>query len=326
MKFRTEVPAPSSTAKITYNSSLLFLGSCFSLNIHNQLQNLKFNSLSNPFGIVYNPSSISKQISRICQAKEYQESDLHFYNERWFSFDHHSDFSFASKSDCLKAINQSLNQAHQQLKQSNIVFLTLGTAWTYHHNDLKITVSNCHKIPSKTFCKELTSVTDMVSDLNHSIQQIRKINPRIQIVFSISPIRHLSDGFFENQVSKGRLFDVVHQLLKTENKVNYFPAFEFVMDDLRDYRFYAPDLLHPSTQAIQYIWNKFQHTFMDDHTLNMTKKIEKLIQAAQHKPFNSKSEAHQKFIHKTLTEIKKLSIEINANFQNEIELLEKNKV
>ncbi|MFT4752615.1 MAG: hypothetical protein ACI9GM_001153 [Salibacteraceae bacterium] len=314
MKFRTEVPAPQSLDKISYDSSVLFLGSCFSLSIHNQLQNLKFHTFSNPFGIVYNPTSLSKQLKRVCTEKKYLESDLHFHNERWFSFDHHSDFSYPSKEDCLHSINHSLEQAHAHLKKSDFIFITLGTAWTYHHDKLKRSVSNCHKISSKNFTKKLTQVDEMVHQLIEAIQDLKSINPSVKVVFSVSPIRHLSDGHFENQVSKGRLFDTIHQLLAIDNSTRYFPAYELLLDDLRDYRFYNSDLLHPSSEAIEYIWSKFSETFINSNTSKTITRIEKLIQASKHQPFNPYSTAHQKFIQKTLNEMNLLESELGFRF------------
>ena len=322
MRFRTEISIKEASEKLSYRDGILFLGSCFSVHIHDKLFGLKFNSKSNPFGIVYNPLSLSSQLLRTVNNRQYQESDLQFHNERWFSFDHHSDFSYTDKNECLTEINKSLSAAHNQLKLAKYLFLTLGSSWVYHRNENQEIVSNCHKIPAKEFTKFLAETSDMAEQLSNSISEIKKINAEIQIVFSISPVRHLADGFFENQLSKGRLFDVIHQLQKWDDSIGYFPSYEFLMDDLRDYRFYNSDLVHPSNDAIQYIWEKFVSTYVSSTTQKKMDKVEKVIQAANHRPFNPKSEAHQKFIAKTLSNIKNLEKEVFGGFDTEIEKIQ----
>ena len=317
MKFRTEIPLNELASKLNYQDEVLFLGSCFSVHIHDKMNGMKFNSVSNPFGIVYNPLSLSSQLLRVVSNKTYTEQDLHFYNERWFSFNHHSDFSFSTKLECLSSINNSLDKAHQQLKSANFLFITLGSSWVYFKNEDNEIVSNCHKIPAKKFTKFLAEPSDMVEQLSHSISELKKLNPKISIVFSVSPVRHLADGHFENQVSKGRLFDVIHRLSENDEAISYFPSYELLMDDLRDYRFYKSDLVHPSTEAIQYIWERFVTTYFSSPTVDTMSKVEKLIQAASHRPFNPKSEAHQKFIVKTISSMENLEKEVFGGFEEE---------
>ena len=317
MKFRTEIKIKKSSSSITYQDALLFLGSCFSVNIHTKLRTLKFNTRSNPFGITYNPISLANQLHRIMENKEYCTEDLQFHNERWFSFDHHSDFSFTDKIECLTTINTSLETAHQQLKSAKFLFLTLGSSWVYHQNKNNTLVSNCHKLPAKQFTKSLAETSEMVEQLSYSISKIKELNPTIQIVFSISPVRHLADGFFENQVSKGRLFDVIHQLKTNDDSIHYFSAYEIVIDDLRDYRFYNSDLVHPSKEAISYIWEKFTETFISVESNSVIAKVAKVIQASNHRPFNVKSAAHQQFIAKTLIQIKDLDSTVFGTFKEE---------
>ena len=319
MKFRTEVSIQKSENQLNYSDAILFVGSCFSVHIHNKMSGLKFNSQSNPFGIVYNPLSLSSQLLRIVNNQPYTQNDLHFNNERWFSFDHHSDFSFTDKNECLTTINESLDLAHNQVKDAKFLFLTLGSSWVYHRNENSEIVSNCHKIPAKEFTKFLASTNDMVEQLSYSISEIKKVNPNVQIIFSVSPVRHLADGFFENQVSKGRLFDVIHQLRENDDSIGYFSSYELLLDDLRDYRFYNSDLVHPSNDAVQYIWEKFTETYISSTAKTTIAKVEKVIQAANHRPFNPKSEAHQKFVAKTLSDIKTLEKEVFGAFEDEME-------
>ena len=324
MNFRTEINFEQSGPTIDYQDPLLFMGSCFSVNIHTKLHKLKFNTISNPFGIVYNPISLSNQLNRIVYNTKYELKDLQFHNERWFSFDHHSDFSFTSKTDCLSAINDSLENAHNQLKSAKFVFLTLGSSWIYHLNENNSIVSNCHKLPSKQFTKSLVNTSDIVDHLSKTISKIKELNPATQIIFSVSPVRHLADGFFENQVSKGRLFDAIYQLIKTDKAISYFPAFEMVLDDLRDYRFYKSDLTHPSNEAITYIWEKFVKSFISNKARTTLSQVEKIIQAANHRPFNSSSKAHQEFQANTRDRISKVEVEVFGNFENELKQLKAN--
>ncbi len=321
MKFRTEIPLNEHHSKLNYHDEVLFLGSCFSVHIHNKMKGLKFNSMSNSFGIVYNPLSLSSQLLRTVENKSFTEKDLHFNNERWFSFNHHSDFSFSDKTECLNAINLRLNQGHQQLKSAKFLFITLGSSWVYYRNEDNEIVSNCHKIPAKEFTKFLADPADMVEQLSYAISELKKINPTISTVFSVSPVRHLADGFFENQVSKGRLFDVIHQLKAQDNTISYFPSYEFLMDDLRDYRFYKSDLLHPSNEAVQYIWERFVATYFSSTTIETMGKVEKILQATNHRPFNPNSAAHQKFIVKTISSMENLKTAIFGGFEEEMKKL-----
>lgn len=329
MIFRTSIPTTKASFSISYTSALMFIGACFSLHIHRIMHGYKFDSRSNPFGTVYNPKSLYRQLMRIARYdphKPYTKTDLHFHNERWFSFDHHSEFSSSQSEQCLADINQSLETAHQHLIQCKVLFLTLGTAWAYTHKQLGITVSNCHKLPSKNFSKALIPTHEIIEDIKEAIQTIREVNPNLHIVFSISPIRHVSDGYFENQVSKGRLFNAIHEIRIMDKSIEYFPSYEYLMDDLRDYRFYASDMIHPSDLAIDYIWDKFTDTYMDKTAQSVALKIKKILQSIAHRPFAPKGEAHQKFIDKTIQEIKYLSDQYDISFEQELEILRQRQI
>ena len=277
MKFRTEINIPPLTQKLSYADKLFFIGSCFSVNVFQKLKSLKFTATSNPFGIVYNPISVAKQLERVLDNTPYLEEELQFHNERWFSYDHHSDYSFSSKDECLTRINETLHQANNELKSVTFLFITLGSSWTYKLTKTGETVSNCHKIPANQFTKVLAETNAMVTALSNSINRIKRINPNIKVVISISP----------------------------------------VIDDLRDYRFYNTDLVHPSNEAIQYVWEKFSRSVISAHALQTIEKVESIIRASTHRPFNPKSEAHQKFIRKTLQEITSLEVEIGSDFSIE---------
>ncbi len=321
MKFRTEIFPKESSHFIDYKDAILFIGSCFSVNIHNKLHQLKFNTISNPFGIVYNPISLSIQLNRILDAQLYTKSDLYFFNEKWLSFDHHGEFSSSNSEKCLNQINERLNESIKQLKSAKFLFITLGSAWIYNRNADGKTVSNCHKIPAKEFTKELAETSDMIQELSNVIERIKTMNPEIQVIFSISPVRHLSDGHIENQLSKGKLFDTVYQLKNQFKNVYYFQAYELMMDDLRDYRFYNSDLLHPSDEAIEYIWEKFRSAFFNSQSLTIISQVEKIIAASNHRAFNPKSEAHQQFIGKIIRQIEQLTPDVYGHFSEEIKRL-----
>ena len=303
--FRTVIHPPKSDWKINHHSNVFLMGSCFTENMYQKLNYFKINTLINPFGIVYNPSSIAVQLSHIINQHVFQEEDLSFHNNRWFSFLHHSDFSDFDKKNCLKQMNDSINQSHSFIKNCDVIFITYGTSWVYNHIETKKIVANCHKLPSKYFIKRILSIVDVINNTENIIQTIRKLNTKTKIVITISPIRHWHDGFHENILSKSTLFlgiqDFVNQRL-----LNYFPSYEIMMDDLRDYRFYADDMLHLSTLAKDYIWEKFTDTYFDDKTIGICKEFEKITMAINHKPFNSKSEDYIQFCKNNLEEISKL--------------------
>lgn len=319
MKFRTEIIPSSQNKSISYSDHTIFMGSCFSENILKKMDLLKFKVTGNPYGIVYNPISLAQQLQEISERRIYTSADLQFNNERWFSYQHHSDFSFANQNECLTAINTSIQKASTQLRCASHLFLTFGTAWAYSTKENAQWVNNCHKIPAKRFNKKLLEVDTMVTDLMQAITVLKKTNPNIQVVFSVSPIRHLSDGAFENQLSKGRLFEVIHQLITKESNISYFNAFELIMDDLRDYRFFKDDLIHPSEQAISYVWEKFATVFFTNQTEKYIHQVEKLIRASNHRPFNSSSEAHQNFLTKTISAMEHLEKELSISFDQEKE-------
>lgn len=324
MQFRTEIKAKPYKHQLSYNDAVLFIGSCFSVNIHKKLQQLKFNTISNPFGIVYNPISLTKQLNRILTNLPYAKSELHYYNEQWLSLDHHSDFSSTNQDECLAQINNEIAGALDQIKSAKFIFITLGSSWVYRWNENNNVVSNCHKIPSKEFTKQLADVDFMINQMTSTMNAIKKVNPQVQFVFSVSPVRHLGDGHFENQVSKGRLFDLIYQIQNQFENAHYFSAYELLLDDLRDYRFYKDDLIHPSENAITYIWEYFSKAFFSDQTASTISKVEKVISAVNHRPFNPKSEAHQKFISKTLSQIKTLQDLVSGDFNSEVQILKSN--
>jgi hypothetical protein len=297
MKLQTNIPiqkAPNNL--IDYSSKILLLGSCFSENIGNQLSYYKFQANQNPFGILFHPKAIENLITRALNNKSYKEDELVFSNERWYCFDAHSSLSSANKTELLANLNLGLKQTKKYLETATHIVITLGTSWVYKHIETNNIVANCHKIPQKKFLKELLSVVEVSEILTRSVVLIKSINTAVNITFTVSPVRHLKDGFIENTRSKAHLISGIHALINSKNNIQYFPSYEIIMDELRDYRFYEEDMIHPSKTAILYIWNIFVNTYFSEQSNTTMQEIETIQKGILHRPFNEKSEQHQQFL------------------------------
>lgn len=315
--FRSPITIKSSSQKINYKSSILLMGSCFSEHIGNYLQQVKFKTDNNPFGIVYNPVSIAHGLNRLLENKEYAVSELNSKVDLWFSFDHHGRFSNTDKEVCLSFINQSYRASNENLKNSDFVFLTFGTAYAYYLKASGKIVANCHKIPEKDFIKKRLEVDEIVEHFLLVISELRKINPDVWIVFTISPVRHWKDGAHENQLSKSILFLAVERICEQVGQTFYFPAYEIMMDELRDYRFYEEDMFHPNSIATKYIWNKFVEVFMDATTISVMKEVTKINAAKNHRPFNVHSREFLNFVSGTLKKIDELQQKYDVSMPDE---------
>jgi hypothetical protein len=308
MEFRTKVEIPPSNLKIDYQSNILFIGSCFADNIGSKLKNLKFLVEHNPFGVLYNPISINNNLEILLEKKLFSDPDLYWFNNKWISFSHFSAFSNANKEKCLEKINASILSASKLLAKAKFLFITFGTSWVYEFVETGKIVANCHKIPANKFRRFLLNINDIVNAYRHLIQIIRKINFHCEIIFTVSPIRHWKDGAIQNQVSKSILILAIQELLKEFDNTGYFPAYEIFMDELRDYRFYANDMLHPSDFALEYTWQRFSETYISNNTRPVIKDIEKLINAWKHSPINPGSRDYKAFLKKQLEIIETLEI------------------
>jgi len=304
--FRTVVEVKKSVYQLDLSSKIMLMGSCFTENIGLKLMRYKFNIQTNPLGILYNPESIAQSIDILLKAKHFTPDDLFEHQGVWHSFYHHSRFSDTNQTTCLEQINGEIERSSLFLKEADFLFITFGTSWVYEWITTKQVVSNCHKLPAKKFRRYRLSVCDMVETYSAIIRHLEKINPDLQVVFTISPVRHLKDGAAENLVSKAALTMAVHELVETFQQVHYFPAYEIMMDDLRDYRFYASDMTHPSDLAIDYIWDKFKTALIDRSTFSFMDELESLTKAMEHRPFQPQSEGHRKFISQQLEKIEKL--------------------
>jgi len=316
MKLQTHIPLPKETRHpIDYNSQILLLGSCFSENIGNKLQYFQFQSLQNPLGILFHPKAIEKLVTNAINQKKYSEADVFQHNERFHSFDAHSVLSDASQEELLNKLNQAIQQTNKQINESTHIIITLGTAWIYRFVETDEIVANCHKVPQKKFLKELLSVNDIAESLDSIVTLIRDENPKVNFIFTVSPVRHLKDGFVENQRSKAHLISAIHQIVNPRNRMFYFPSYEIMMDELRDYRFYAEDMIHPNTTAIQYIWEKFVQSWISEAVLPTMKQVDSIQKRLQHKPFNPNSKEHQKFLETLSKDIEQLKQTLpNASF------------
>lgn len=321
MNFRTIVEPPKSLHNLTHESGILMVGSCFTENIGEKLKGLKFKSDVNPFGVLFNPVSVAKCIERLLEGRTFEENELFFYNDCWHSFSHHSRFSMPDKTECLKHINNSLLFSSETIRQADYLIITFGTAFTFYKVDDNESVSNCYKLPAKNFNRKLLDVDSIVEAYKKLFDDLKDYNPKIKIILTVSPVRHLNNGAHENQISKSILLLAVNELCQL-GYAEYFPAYEIVLDDLRDYRFHASDLAHPSSEAIDYIFEKFGNVYFSQETLKLNSEIESIRSACNHKPFNSKSESFKKFCQQTLEKISSLQqISPYLNFSLEIKYL-----
>ncbi|MDX8553875.1 GSCFA domain-containing protein [Tenacibaculum sp. 1B UA] len=299
MNLQTQIPLNKQKHnQINYQSKLLLLGSCFSENIGNILNYYKLQSKQNPFGILFHPKAIENLITKTLNKEEYTDKDVFFHNERWHSFEAHSSLSTSDKDELLNNLNSLIQQTFQQLRNATHLIITLGTAWVYREITSDILVANCHKIPQKKFSKELLTVEEISESMKAINSLVKSINKNITIIYTVSPVRHLKDGFIENQRSKAHLVSAIHQVVAPRNNFYYFPSYEIMMDELRDYRFYNEDMIHPNKTAINYIWRKFKEVWIAEKSNQTMQEVETIQRGLNHKPFNPNSEAHQLFLKK----------------------------
>ncbi len=319
--FRTVVTPDKSPFQISHRDKIVSIGSCFSENIGKKFSDYKFSINVNPFGQQYNPHSVATAIERLLAPVPYTEKDLVYHDELYHSFDHHGSFSRATAAETLQVINDNLLQAAEDLKQATILFLTFGTSHVFELKDETRIVSNCHKLSGTQFEKRLMPPDEIVKAITGALNKFKIQNSKCQIVFTVSPVRYFAFGHHENTVSKAHLFSAIHALQQQQPAYFYFPAYELVMDDLRDYRFFAEDMLHPNYQASDYVWEKLCATMLEPKTLLLMRDIDELLLAARHKPRNPASAAHQKFVRKNLEKIEKLEKEFDLKFKEERKIL-----
>lgn len=308
MKLQTILPLTKEKQPITYNDTMVLLGSCFVTNMAQKLEWFKFQHLVNPFGVIFQPVAIEKLVTRAINNELFTIADVFHFNEQWQCFEVHSEMNSTEQEQLVAALNVALQNLRTELTLCRYCIITLGTAWVYRHIETDTLVANCHKVPQKKFLKELLSVDEVEASLDNIFTLLRSINPTVKIITTVSPVRHLKDGFVANAQSKAHLLAGVHKVVEPRKHIYYFPSYEIMMDELRDYRFYKEDMIHPNTLAVNYIWEKFVTVWIDDSVLPIMKEVDAVQKGLAHKPFNKNSDSHKEFL---------------KNLNNRIDLLKK---
>jgi len=308
MEFQLPITIPSLPTPIRYGDKLLLTGSCFTEHIGNNLGDWKFHTLQNPNGILFDPASVASSLVSYIRPRTYTGEDLVYFNERWQSWQHHSQFSHVDKMACLRGINESQMRAHAFLKEARWLIITLGSSFSYRlaseapasfrhgANGESHSVANCHRAPAQTFRKHLLTIEEINTVLDNCLYQLFLFNPGLKVIFTISPVRHIRDGVTENNRSKARLIESVHHLTHKFDRIYYFPAYELVIDVLRDYRFYDIDMVHPNYPATQFVLEHFIRHCIDPASQPLLEEIKKIVMARRHKPFQPATQAHRKFL------------------------------
>ncbi|MDR1552184.1 MAG: GSCFA domain-containing protein [Prevotellaceae bacterium] len=306
MKLQTEIEIKPFSEKLSHTNKILLLGSCFANNIGERLNDAKFDVCINPFGVIYNPFSIANSVELLIANAKITENELLQHNGLYYNFCYHTSFSFANMQFALDRMNLANRQGSEYLKNAKNIIITFGSAIAYKYKKHNKIVANCHKIPSCEFEKINLTVDEIVNIINTSIQNIRTVNSAANFIFTVSPVRHLGDGAHENQLSKSRLLIAVDQICNNNKQCQYFPSYEIMMDELRDYRFYADDMLHPSNLAVDYIWQKFLNAAICGESLKIIEEIKKISDAKSHKAFNPDSAEHRQFLKTCFEKTKQL--------------------
>lgn len=303
MEFQVPITIQPLPEPIGYKDKILLTGSCFTEHIGGMLEDLKFPVLQNPNGILFDPASVSRSLISYIQNRQYKEADLFQLNEVWNSWQHHSRFSNINLQAAIRNINESQQTAHEFLKQADWIIITLGSSFYYRltlgpspGGEGSPPVANCHRAPAQWFTKHLLAIDEIVSMLEDCCRQLLQFNPKLNIIFTVSPVRHIRDGVIENNRSKARLIESVHSLVNKFDHLYYFPAYELVIDVLRDYRFYDIDLVHPNYMATEYVLEKFTAACIDEQSQQLMQEVKKIVIARKHKAFQPETKAHRQFL------------------------------
>jgi len=306
MEFRTKIDISPSKAGINYESPVMLIGSCFANEIGRHFENGKLKSLVNPFGVLYNPLSTGRAIDLIMEGKVFSKDDLFFYDRKYLSFYHDTGFSSEDAGYSLKKINSSLSEARRLLSGAGFLFITFGTARIFKLNENNMPVANCHKIPAARFSRHLLETGDIAEYWDNIIQKLQQFNKDLNIVFTVSPVRHLKDGAHGNQVSKSILITAIDKLISRNSELSYFPSYEIMLDELRDYRFYKKDMIHPSDVAVEYIWDRLRESYFRPGTEQIYQRVLKISEAARHIVLGNDPGELTRFKEAMLTRIQKL--------------------
>ncbi|MEM9390447.1 MAG: GSCFA domain-containing protein [Bacteroidota bacterium] len=319
--FRTEITIPPASFDVDHSTRLMTIGSCFSETIGQKLSENRFQIKSNPFGTIFNPISIFKLLAAAIDCRQpgtsgyVQSSGIHQH------LDFHSQFGAASKTELASTLDKTVISTHEFLKSADVLIITSGSAMVYEYQKTTEIVANCHKLPQREFRKFMLNTDLIISAFEALLEKLNAFNNQLQIILTVSPVRHIKDTLVANSLSKALLRAACDEIVQKYNNVSYFPSFEIMMDDLRDYRFYKPDMLHPNETAEEYIWNKFVNTYMSHETTTTISEWNKILKAMSHKPFNPTSEAHQKFISETISKLSGFSNKFDVS--DELEALKR---
>jgi len=303
MEFRTSFDIEPSDFRIGYNTGVMFLGSCFASSIGEQMNIRKMPVLINPYGTIYNPGSVRTAIEAVISGKEYSVNNLFNYKGTWLSFSHYTDFSSEDAGLLLERINNNRKGAEEFLRKASCLFITFGTARIYRLKDTGKPVSNCHKVPASYFTNELLSVEAITESWSRIIKMLGEFNPELRIIFTVSPVRHWKDGAHGNQISKSILLLAIDRIREYFPSIKYFPAYELMLDDLRDYRFFNDDMLHPSEKAVEYIWEKFSGTYFDKSTTELQARVLRITKALNHRFITGSENGRREFAANVLKQI-----------------------
>jgi hypothetical protein len=296
MKLMLDIKISEPAVKIDYQDNIMLIGSCFTEHIGDSLADLKFRVMQNPNGIVFDPASVASSLTSYIENKKYSAGELFQLNELWQSWQHHSRYSGTNKEEVLNTINEAQEQAHTFLKDAKWLIITLGTSFSYRLSDGRGAVANCHRAPAAWFEKHMMTIDETIIGLDTCLYRLFQFNKDLNIIFTVSPVRHIRDGIVDNNRSKARLLEAVHHLVNKFSRLYYFPSYEIVIDVLRDYRFYDIDLVHPNYQATSYVIEQFMKSFVNESSVTLSKEIEKIMIARKHKPFQPSTDAHKNFL------------------------------
>ncbi len=307
MEFRTTVKTGENRSWLHHSDNVVLLGSCFSDNIGAKMQGALINATINPMGTLYNPMSIAGSVQRLIKGEPIAGQTLFMQGGVWNSFDFHSRYSLPDKQATIDRMNQRIEMGHNALLQAQLLTVTLGTAMIYRLRSTGEVVANCHKVPQHEFARKMASVPEMVQELDTMLTALHTFNPKLHIIFTVSPIRHIADGLDTNSLSKASLRVAIHEAISRHREYcDYFPAYEIMLDDLRDYRFYASDMVHPSDVAVEYIWQAFQATYLDDRSALAVARCERIHKRLQHRPMSANHETVERFNNDTASVVRNL--------------------
>ncbi|WNJ21090.1 GSCFA domain-containing protein [Pontibacter sp. G13] len=320
MKFRTDISLEASKLQISHQTPVVSMGSCFADSMGKRLGLAKVPTTVNPLGIAYNPLSISRLLQLAMEPDQLPEAQYSEQARMWHSFDLHSSFNHPEKEVFIQRMQTAFQRTHTALREAKVLMLTFGTAMVWRRFDNHDVVTNCHKYPAAFFNRDLLE-PNLISDaLYKLVKQIQGFNPDLQILLTVSPVRHIKDTIKMNSVSKAILRLECHRAELSFPNVHYFPAFEIMMDDLRDYRFYQDDLIHPTEFAQNYIWEKFLDCHVDSHTLDLMERWQLISRDFNHRPIHPESEGHLRFLKKLKSRLDRVKNDIDC--EQEIKIVE----